>query len=128
MAGVSVISSHTSSAENPWTSRKVIASRCRSGRVAIAEVTTSARSASMTASSGSGHAIGKTFQPPVYWSSGPRNRSGSTVGPRELNGTARRSRVPRVRAMLVRIRNVQVRSDERPSNPSIPRSTASQAS
>ena len=30
--------------------------------------------------------------------------------------------------MLVRIRNVQVRSDERPSKPSIPRSTASQAS
>jgi hypothetical protein len=44
------------------------------------------------------------------------------------NGTERRSRSPRVFAMFVRIRNIQVLSDERPSNRSIPFSTPIQVS
>ena len=42
--------------------------------------TLSSVSAATAASSGDGHSSGNTFQPPGYSSSGPRKRSGSTVG------------------------------------------------
>jgi hypothetical protein len=56
------------------------------------------------------------------------NRAGSTTGSGSATGTLRCSRVPVVRARLTKIRNSHVLSDDRPSNPSSPRSAASQVS
>ncbi len=69
------------------------------------------------------------------WSPAGRNRSGSTAGSdsgsgahREEKGIDRLSRCPRVLAVFTRIRKIQVRSDDRPWNPSRPFRTPSQAS
>ncbi len=60
---------------------------------------------------------------------GTAGSSSPSSGPARLeNGTLRPSRWPRVFAVLVRIRKIQVRSDERPSKRSIPAITPSQAS
>ena len=85
-------------------------------------------SAPSSRSSGSSDQLcGGSDQPPGC--SGLRNRSGSIAGPSssspasEDSGTERRSRSARVLAWLTRIRVIQVRSDERPSNLGNPRST-----
>ena len=65
---------------------------------------------------------------------GPRNRRGPAVGPdrsagaREDHGNERDSRTPLVRPTFARMLNTQVLSDDRPSNRSRPRTTASQVS
>src|SRR5207237_1133391 len=77
----------------------------------------------------SGQARGGTAQCPAA----PK-RSRSTVGSKlpssssEENGTERPSRCARVLAVLVRIRKIQVFSDDRPSNRLIPFRTPSQVS
>ena len=57
-----------------------------------------------------------------------RRRPSSRRRKRKENGSTRRSRRPRVRAMLSRMLAIQVRSDDRPSKRSIPFRTASQVS
>ena len=58
----------------------------------------------------------------------PSNRAWSTTGPMSSTATLRRSRLPAVLAWLIRMRNSHVRTDERPSKPSSPRSTPTQVS
>ena len=52
----------------------------------------------------------------------------SSAAASAANGTLRRSRSPPRIATLVRMRKIQVFSDERPSKPSMPRITAIQVS
>ena len=64
-------------------------------------------------------------------SPGPGNQSSALGPPRVASGgwgTVLASRAPRVRARLTRMVNVQVRSDERPSNLARPLSIPSHAS
>ena len=90
---------------------------------------------SRASSCGSGalHGSGNVIQPPGWM--GFWNRSGSTVGSpppasssKAENGRDRDSRSARVFAVFVRMRKIQVLSDERPSKRPIPRSTPSHAS
>src|SRR6266550_2618805 len=77
---------------------------------------------------------GRVDHPPAFGSPGAPNEPGSNVGwsrsspAREENGTLRLSRWPRVLAVLTRIRKIQVRNEDRPSNPSRPLRTPSHAS
>ena len=52
----------------------------------------------------------------------------STTGPMSSTGKLRRSRTPALMARLTRMRNSQVRNDERRSNRPMPRRTPIQAS
>ena len=54
----------------------------------------------------------------------PRRRASAALA----NGMLLASRLARVRAMLIRIRKIQVRSEDRPSKRSIPSITAIQVS
>jgi hypothetical protein len=75
---------------------------------------------------------GGDIQCPAQRAPGGSNRSGATAGSSgptsAKNGTLRRSWRPRVLAVLTRIRNSQVRSDERPWKRPSCRSMPSQAS
>ena len=121
-----------SSASKPSTSRIVITIAWVSGSAAIASSTTAIVSAASRRSSGP-HALGGAAQCPGKRVSSPRNRSGSTAGSDSSpttaeNGIDRPSRWPRVFAMFVRMRKIQVLRLERPSKAPIPLRTASQVS
>ncbi len=125
----------TSSALHPWASRSRITSACIGGSSAMARPMTSRVSFPRSRSSGyPDQSSGSVDQWPRESVSGVSKRSGSTAGaPRsvpasEANGRLLPSRCPRVLAMLVRIRKIHVRSDDRPSKLSRPRSTPSQVS
>ena len=107
--------------------RRAARSRCaapRAARRSRAAITSRVSPASRP-SSGVGQRAGMTAQWPgkSSWSAG-RKRSGSTDGSpvssaaaSAENGTLRRSRAPPRIATLVRMRKIQVLSDERPSKP-----------
>ena len=116
--------SQTSSDDQPSTSRSEMTVRCAAGSVSMAASTRSRVSPASSSSSGSAAQLrGGVAQWPgnAGWSAA-RNRSGSTAGESssrpasDENGTDRASRRARVRAWLARMRKIQVRSDERPSN------------
>src|SRR5690348_4064061 len=114
----------TSSLLMPSTSRSRTTSRWRPGSSSIqARTRWASLPASIRPSAASIQCSGGSAQPPA-----PSNRAGSTAGSGSATGTLRCSLLPVVRARFTRIRNTQVFSDERPSNPSRPRSTASQVS
>jgi hypothetical protein len=122
----SLISStlHTSSLLRPSTSRSVTTSRWRSGSSLMAE---RSRPASLAASSRSSASSTQRSGGVAQWPVAS-NRDRSTAGPASPIATLRRSRAPAVRARFTRIANIQVLTDERPSNPPMPRSTPSQVS
>ena len=99
----------------------VTTSRWRAGRSSMpARMRSASLPASSRSSASSIQCSGGSAQPPA-----PSNRAGSTAGP----GIGDRRRcaapvLPVVLARLTRMRNSQVCSDERPSKPSRPRSTA----
>ena len=108
---------------------------CIGGSDSIVSRTTSRVSDAARRSSGTPvQAAGTVDQWPAKVSPAPRKRSGSNDGASrsspasDANGTLRHSRWPLVFAMLLTIRRIHVRSDERPSNRSMPCSTPSQAS
>ena len=115
----------------------MITSRWFGGSASIARETSASVSLDSSRSSGvDAHPVGGSAQRPGEpgWPS-DRNRSGSTDGSTsgsaaqtEEKGTLRASRCPRVFAVFTRIRKIHVRSDERPSKPSSPFSTPTQAS
>ena len=109
----------TSPAGIPHTSRMVSTRRWRSGspdRASSSRLSTSLDSATFSGApcQDDGPSIetqrpacGPASQSPAAWPSWP---------PRDAWGTVLASRAPRVRARLTRMENVQVRSDDRPSN------------
>ncbi len=88
-------------------------------------------------SSGAFQGGGTTAHPPGQrgapagrkWSAGTAGSSSSSSRARSAEkGTVRASRTPRVRARLARMVKIHVFTDERPSNESMPRITASHVS
>ena len=115
---------HTSSADSPWTSRRATTVRCRSGRPVSARRHLPAHLAGhgrVLRRSGC-HGPRAAHRRPVAAATRPRRRgngAGRRSGParpsrREDHGTVRASRTPRVLPRLARMRNTQVRSDDRP--------------
>ena len=135
LPGLRSRSSETSSALRPSTSRSVSTACWRSGSVAIAARRRSRASSDARRRSGSSHARGGAAQCPGHaspsrWkrSAGPSARRPRSPGPIEANGTVRRSRTPRVFALLETIWNSHVLKAERCWKRWRPSITASQVS
>ena len=112
----------TSVASIPSMSRRVRTWRCPSGSCGRHSFTRCAiLPASMRSSIASAHGSGGRFHAPE----GPKRPSRASSGP---SGAFRGSRAPAVRARLMRMRKIQVFTEDRPSKRSMPRTTPSHVS
>ncbi len=114
--------SATCPARQSSTSRKISTARCRADRCCNAATKASripAREAATAAGSARSAASSASANGCSHGTSGPASASGSPLGAPSPDGSGRRPRrSSAVRHTLVAIRYSQVRTDDRPSNPS----------